>query len=106
MMKHEVIELFNIVETGNWSSPTSGRVYSVRGIAPTCNTAQGGGDTQQRCLSMRKCELMGVTTALNHRMEWETVSWRMDRMLRKDSSPALRATDYKCPHNVWYYEES
>lgn len=38
-----VVELFNIVETGNWSSPMRGRIYSVYGLAPACNICSGGG---------------------------------------------------------------
>ena len=38
-----VVELFNIVETGNWSSPMRGRIYSIYGIAPSNNCGLGGG---------------------------------------------------------------
>lgn len=43
VMQAKVIELFNIVKTGNWSSPMRGRIYSVRGISPAINTVGGGG---------------------------------------------------------------
>ena len=42
MKRSRVIELGNIVHTGNWSSPQRGRIYSVDGIAPTCNCCGGG----------------------------------------------------------------
>lgn len=37
-----VIQLGNIVNTGNWDNPQAGRVYSTDGISPTLNTMQGG----------------------------------------------------------------
>ena len=40
---NNVIELFNIVTTGNWQSPQRGRIYSVEGVSPALNTCGGGG---------------------------------------------------------------
>ena len=40
---NEVIELGNIVKTGNWDSPQRGRIYSANGISPCLNCMQGGG---------------------------------------------------------------
>lgn len=37
-----VVQLGNIVSTGNWDNPQAGRVYSTDGISPTLNTMQGG----------------------------------------------------------------
>ena len=37
-----VIQLGNIVSTGNWDNPQAGRVYSTDDISPTLNTMQGG----------------------------------------------------------------
>ena len=42
MKKPRVIELGNIVHTGNWSNPQRGRIYSPTGVAPCCNTVGGG----------------------------------------------------------------
>ena len=42
-MRTEVIELFNIVSTGNWESPQRGRIYSCDGLSPALNTCGGGG---------------------------------------------------------------
>ena len=42
MKTDRVIELGNIVHTGNWSSPQRGRIYSAEGIAPCCNCCGGG----------------------------------------------------------------
>jgi hypothetical protein len=43
MKTNQVIELGNIVHTGNWNSPQRGRIYSVEGISPCLNTCGGGG---------------------------------------------------------------
>ena len=42
MKKVRVIEIANIVHTGNWNNPQRGRIYSVDGVAP-CNCCGGGG---------------------------------------------------------------
>ena len=42
-MRTDVIELFNIVTTGNWDSPQRGRIYSSEGVSPALNTCGGGG---------------------------------------------------------------
>ena len=47
MNANQVIEIGNIVHTGNWSSPQRGRIYSIEGIAPCCNCCQGGGIRNQ-----------------------------------------------------------
>lgn len=40
----EIIQLGNIYpDTEGFKNKTSGRVYSIEGLAPTLNTAQGGG---------------------------------------------------------------
>ena len=43
MKMARVIEIGNIVHTGNWDSPQRGRIYSPIGIAPCCNCVGGGG---------------------------------------------------------------
>ena len=47
MKRNRVIELGNIVHTGNWSSPQRGRIYSAEGVAPCCNCC-GGAERKQR----------------------------------------------------------
>lgn len=44
--------------------------------------------------------ILGISEAFNHALEWR--SRGADGMIRRDVSPALRATDYKCPKYVWY----
>lgn len=38
-----ILQIGNIVETGNWNNPQRGRVYSQEGISPALNTVGGGG---------------------------------------------------------------
>lgn len=37
----KIIQIGNLFKTG-FNNPTSGRVYSVNGLAPTINTCSGG----------------------------------------------------------------
>lgn len=39
----DVIQIGNIVSTGNWDNPQRGRIYSADGCCPSLNTCQGGG---------------------------------------------------------------
>lgn len=39
----KIIQVGNIVDTGNWDNPQRGRVYSPEGISPTVVTVTGGG---------------------------------------------------------------
>lgn len=39
----QVIQLGNIVDTGNWNNPQRGRIYSPDGCSPSLNTCGGGG---------------------------------------------------------------
>lgn len=43
IIEPKVIQLGNIVNTGNWDNPQRGRIYSPEGISPALNTCQGGG---------------------------------------------------------------
>jgi hypothetical protein len=43
MRTDAVIEVFNIVDTGNWKSPQRWRIYSPEGCCPALNTCGGGG---------------------------------------------------------------
>ena len=47
-------------------------------------------------------ELYGISESFNHALEWRT----RGGMIQKEISPALRATDYKCPKYVWYCEDN
>ena len=64
----KVIQLGNIVSTGNWDNPQIGRVYDSDGCSPTLNTCGGGSHEPKitegyriRKLTPRECwRLMGV----------------------------------------------
>ena len=43
VVENRVIQVGNIVNTGNWSNPQRGRIYSSEGCSPTLNTCGGGG---------------------------------------------------------------
>ena len=47
-----------------------------------------------------KNDIFGISEAFNHALEWR--SRGADSMIQRNVSPALRATDYKCPKYVWY----
>lgn len=38
-----ILQIGNIVDTGNWDNPQRGRIYSVDGISPALNCCGGGG---------------------------------------------------------------
>lgn len=40
---NKIIQIGNIVNTGNFNNPQRGRVYSAKGLCPALNTCQGGG---------------------------------------------------------------
>ena len=39
----KVLQIGNIVDTGNWNNPQRGRIYSAEGCSPALNTVGGGG---------------------------------------------------------------
>ena len=43
VVEPKVIQVGNIVSTGNWDNPQRGRIYSSDGCSPALNTMQGGG---------------------------------------------------------------
>lgn len=43
VVEPKVIQVGNIVDTGNWDNPQRGRIYSSEGCSPALNTVQGGG---------------------------------------------------------------
>ena len=51
MRTNQVMEIGNIVHTGNWSSPQRGRIYSTEGIAPCCY-CYGGGNLETKILEI------------------------------------------------------
>ena len=41
--RHGVLQVGNIVDTGNWDNPQRGRIYSADGCSPSINCVGGGG---------------------------------------------------------------
>ena len=46
-----------------------------------------------------KYDIFGISESFNRALEWRSCG---AGMIKRDVSPALRATDYKCPKYVWY----
>lgn len=77
VIKPKVIQVGNIVSTGNWDNPQRGRIYSPEGICPALNTCQGGGLEPKiilgyliRRLTPHECwRLMGVTDEQYDRLQ-------------------------------------
>lgn len=51
---------------------------------------------------MSKYKIYGISEAFNRALEWRTRS--ADSVIKRNVSPALRDTDYKCPKYVWLIE--
>lgn len=84
VVEPKVIQVGNIVSTGNWDNPQRGRIYSSDGCSPALNTMQGGG------LEPKIVTTQGVgLNPLSRKLEFNGF---------KENRPSLRATDYKCPH--------
>ena len=83
VVEPKIIQVGNIVSTGNWDNPQRGRIDSPSGCSPALNTCQGGG-LEPKILE----EGVGVNP-LSRKLEFNGF---------KENSPTLRATDYKCPH--------
>lgn len=68
VVEPKVIQIGNIVSTGNWDNPQIGRVYDTCGCSPTLNTCSGGSHEPKilenyriRKLTAKECfRLMGV----------------------------------------------
>lgn len=66
------------------------------GIA-TCLTSGAGRQHDNYMIVPETCDtLLGVSISPNHRLEFRGIS-----SIKQDAAPALRATDYKCPHCAW-----
>lgn len=84
VVEPKVIQVGNIVSTGNWDNPQRGRICSSDGCSPALNTMQGGG------LEPKIVTTQGVgLNPLSRKLEFNGF---------KENRPSLRATDYKCPH--------
>lgn len=69
VVEPKVLQVGNIVSTGNWNNPQIGRIYSPEGCSPTLNTCNGGNHEPKitegyriRKLTPKECwRLMGFT---------------------------------------------
>lgn len=59
-----VKQIGNIVNTGNWSNPQRGRIYSQNGCSPTLNCC-GGGGLEPKILQVRDKQQIGIDKSLN-----------------------------------------
>ncbi|MBD5564490.1 DNA cytosine methyltransferase, partial [Clostridium botulinum] len=53
--RHGILQVGNIVDTGNWGNPQRGRIYSPDGISPALNTV-GGGGLEPKILKYKRTE--------------------------------------------------
>lgn len=83
VVEPKIIQVGNIVSTGNWDNPQRGRIDSPSGCSPALNTCQGGG-LEPKILE----EGVGLNP-LSRKLEFNGF---------KENCPSLRTTDYKCPH--------
>lgn len=83
VIEPKIIQVGNIVNSGNFDNPQRGRIYSPSGISPALNTVGGGG------LEPKIFEEGVGLNPLSRKLEFNGF---------KENSPSLRATDYKCPH--------
>lgn len=51
-MSDSIIEIGNLVKTGNWSSPQRGRVYATNGVAPSLYCFSNGGNLQPKIVEV------------------------------------------------------
>lgn len=82
VIEPQVIQLGNIVNTGNWDNPQRGRIYSPSGISPALNTVGGGGLEPK---------------ILEEGIGYHPFNKREFRGFNPNYSVTLLATDYKNP---------
>lgn len=84
-----IIQVGNIVSTGNWDNPQRGRIYSTEGISPALNTV-GGGGLEPKILEVGYCPYSNS----NKKHQSNTV------YSAEGISPTLSASDYKSPVKI------
>lgn len=97
VLELKIIQVGNLVDGGKFNNPQRGRIYDTRGISPVIDTMQGGNLEPKILEPTNKSDsVLGISVHPNGRkMEFKGES------SVKGICPALRATDYKCPHTVW-----
>lgn len=82
VIEPQIIQLGNIVDTGNFDNPQRGRIYSPSGISPALNTVGGGGLEPK---------------ILEEGIGYHPFNKREFRGFNPNYSVTLLATDYKNP---------
>ena len=82
-----IIQIGNIVDTGNWSNPQRGRVYSKEGICPSLNCMQGGG-LEPKILDDKIVRLEDLKLKVNKRVN-ETPK-EINEYLRKYKNDSIK----------------
>ena len=91
VIEPHVKQIGNIVTTGNFKNPQTGRVYDPDGLSPTLNTMQGGG-REPKIIEPHANKIVRAGTIGKH----ET-----DEVLSVCGiSKTLKATDYKNPVKI------
>lgn len=90
----KVMQIGNIVNTGNWDNPQRGRIYAAEGLSPALNTV-GGGGLEPKILEIETGEeLVGVDVhPFSKKLEFRGYK-------ESEVSPCLLATDYKAPKTI------
>lgn len=61
--RHGVLQIGNIIETGNFNNPQRGRIYSTEGQSPALMTVQGGG--QEPKIFIKEATKKGYSVAID-----------------------------------------
>lgn len=123
IVEPKVIQVGNIVSTGNWDNPQRGRIYSSKGCCPALNTMQGGGlepkILEEKCKNDRNKTIRTLLRILwkeiREKKIWEQIG-RLQCFSEKEilqqgmhekvlSEKGQEQTDiFKCPHNSEKYK--
>lgn len=123
VVEPKVIQVGNIVNTGNWDNPQRGRIDSPSGCSPALNTCQGGGlepkILEEGCKNDRNKTIRTLLRILwkeiREKKIWEQIG-RLQCFSEKEilqqgmhekvlSEKGEEQTDiFKCPHNSEKYK--
>lgn len=118
-----IIQLGNIVNSGNWDNPQRGRIYSPSGISPALNTVGGGGlepkILEEGCKNAKNKTIRTLLRILWKEIREKKVWEQIGRFQCVSETEILRQgmyekvlpekrkeqTDvFKCPHNSEKYK--
>lgn len=123
VVEPKVIQIGNIVDTGNWDNPQRGRIYSPSGCSPALNTCQGGGlepkILEEGCKNAKNKTIRTLLRILwkeiREKKVWEQIGrfqcvseteiLRQGMYEKVLSEKGEEQTDvFKCPHNSEKYK--